>query len=69
MAVVTDEHPHTVGMFENKIEIINGVSSISSSTHDRIDMAPEEGSIIDIKFLSDHVLIILCQAAGTFMSL
>lgn len=64
--MVTDENPHRIGIFENKIEIINGVSSVSSTNFNHIDLDPEkEGRIIDVKFLSDHVLVILCQQEGT----
>lgn len=69
MAVVTDEKPHRVGIFENKIEIINGVSSILSTSHDYINLDPEkEGRIIDVKFLNDHVIVILCQSEGMYQT-
>lgn len=63
--MVTEEKPYTVGIFENKIEIINGISSAPSMDYTHVDMdAKSEGRIIDIKFLSDQVLIILCQPEG-----
>lgn len=56
-----------VGIFENKIEIINGISSAPSTDYTYVDMdVNSEGRIIDIKFLSDRVLVILCQPEGEF---
>lgn len=65
MAVVTDENPHRMGVFENKIEIINGVSSVSLTSYNHVNLDPEkEGRIIDVKFLNDYVVVMLCQPEG-----
>lgn len=57
-----------VGLFESKIEIINGVSSVPVTTYSNIDlglvMNGPGGRIIDIKFLNEKILLILWQREG-----
>lgn len=66
--MVSEEKPHTVEIFESKIEIINGVSSAALTElamGSNVD-PDKDGRIIDVKFLSDEVLVVLCQKGGTF---
>lgn len=56
----------TVGIFETKIEVINGISSAPSTAFYPIrclDPASER-RIVDIKFLNDGVLLALCHSKG-----
>lgn len=70
-AVVYEDKPHTVGIFETKLEIINGVSSAPVTTsHDSpsflargaTDSVPA-ARVLDLQFLDDRYLLLLCQAA------
>ena len=56
----------TVGIFETKIEVINGISSAPSTALYPVrclDPASER-RIVDIKFLNDDVLLALCHSKG-----
>lgn len=65
--MVTEEKPHRVGIFENKIEIIRGISSKPSTNFQQLELDPASvGRVIDIKFLSEHILVVLCQSEGTY---
>lgn len=65
--MVTEEKPHTIGIFENKIEIIRGISGKPSMDFRQIELDPANvGRVIDIKFLSEHILVVLCQPEGTY---
>ncbi|KAG6365016.1 hypothetical protein INS49_006622 [Diaporthe citri] len=63
-AVVTEENPFDVGVFETKIEVINGISSAPSTAfyHSHCMEPGSGGRIIDIKFLNDDVLLALCHS-------
>lgn len=65
--MVSEERPHTVSIFKSKIEIINGVSSAALTELAMVsDVDPEkDGRIIDVKFLDDQILVVLCQKEGT----
>lgn len=64
-AMITEERPHTVGIFETRIEIINGISSAPTSSYASTDLEVSHTTrLIDIKFLSDKVLLVLCQEEG-----
>lgn len=65
-AVVSEESPFDIGIFETKIEIINGISSAPSTAFyfgARLD-PNAESRIIDIKFLNQEVLLALCHSEG-----
>ncbi|KAL1880735.1 hypothetical protein Daus18300_001349 [Diaporthe australafricana] len=61
-AVVSEENPLDIGVFETKIEVINGVSSAPSTALYSIHCLDpgSDGRIIDIKFLNEEVLLALC---------
>lgn len=56
-----------VGIFETKIEVINGISSAPSTAFYPIHCLKPvgDGRIIDVKFLNDDVLLALCHSKGT----
>lgn len=68
--MVSEERRHVVGIFETKIEIINGISSAPVTTRrDDLDLEPlmggAPGRIVDVKFLDEDVLLALwAYAAG-----
>lgn len=71
-AVVYEDKSHPVGIFETKIEIINGISSAPTTTaYDSTNVLERSASdsvtaparVIDLKFLNDTSLLLLCQAA------
>lgn len=55
-----------VGIFETKIEVINGISSAPSTAfyHCHCLEPGSDGRIIDVKFLNDDVLLALCHHKG-----
>ncbi|KAI3401223.1 hypothetical protein diail_11929 [Diaporthe ilicicola] len=61
-AVVSEENPLDIGIFETKIEVINGISSAPSTAlyYIRCLDPGSDGRIIDIKFLNEQVLLALC---------
>lgn len=64
-AVLSEETPHTVGIFETKIEIINGISSAPLVSYTSKDLELSHAAqILDIKFLNDDFLALLCQEEG-----
>lgn len=66
-AVLFEEKPQKIGIFETKLEIINGVSSAPTTTWDsaKHELGPfSRGRVIDIKFLDDKLLLLLCQTDG-----
>lgn len=65
-AVVSEENPFDVGIFETKIEIINGVSSAPSTAFYYVShLDPHTDSrVVDIKFLNEEVLLALCHSEG-----
>lgn len=65
-AVVSDESPFDIGIFETKVEIINGISSAPSTAfYHGARLNPDtESRVIDIKFLNEEVLIALCHSEG-----
>lgn len=56
-----------VGIFETKIEVINGISSAPSTAFYSIHCLDPggDGGILDVKFLNDDVLLALCNSKGT----
>lgn len=56
-----------VGIFETKIEVINGISSAPSTAFYPIHCLDPggDGRILDAKFLNDDVLLALCNSKGT----
>lgn len=56
-----------VGIFETKIEVINGISSAPSTAFYAIHCLDPggDGRIVDAKFLNDDVLLALCHSKGT----
>lgn len=65
-AVVSEGHPFDIGIFETKIEIINGISSApSTALYSSARLDPDTDSrVIDIKFLDEEVLLALCCSDG-----
>lgn len=65
-AVVSEENPYDVGIFETKIQIIDGVSSAPSTAFYYISrLDPHTDSrVVDIKFLNEEVLLALCHSEG-----
>ncbi|KAJ4424298.1 hypothetical protein N0V82_000998 [Gnomoniopsis sp. IMI 355080] len=64
-AVLSKERPHTVNIFEIKIEIINGISSAPTVSHAQLDLdLSHTALLLDLKFLNDKVLLLLCQEEG-----
>lgn len=66
-AVVSEERPYVVNLFETKVEIINGISSSPSTECRSIEVGmglDTNGRLIDIKFLNDEVLLALWQPEG-----
>lgn len=62
--MVSEERRHVVGIFETKIEVINGISSAPVTTRrDDLDLEPlmggAPGRIVDVKFLDENVLLAL----------
>lgn len=55
-----------VGIFETKIEVINGISSAPSTAFYYCHcLEPgSDGRVIDVKFLNDDVLLALCHSRG-----
>lgn len=66
-AVVSEEDPFDIGVFETKIEIINGISSAPSTSFysvARLDPQAGDSRVIDVKFLNEEVLLALCHSEG-----
>lgn len=65
-AVVSEENPFDVGIFETKIEIINGVSSAPSTAFYYVSRSDPhtDSRVVDIKFLNGEVLLALCHSEG-----
>lgn len=66
-AAVSEQRRHVVGIFETKIEIINGISSMPVTTRSNLDLEPlmsAPGRIIDVKFLNAKVLLALWEYDG-----
>ncbi|ROV94685.1 hypothetical protein VSDG_06139 [Cytospora chrysosperma] len=65
-AVVSEENPFDVGIFETKIEIINGVSSAPSTAFYYVSCSDPhtDSRVVDIKFLNGEVLLALCHSEG-----
>lgn len=64
-ALLSEERPHTVGIFEAKIEIINGISSAPTVSYASMDIELSHAvRPLDIKFLNDRVLLLLYQEEG-----
>ncbi|KAJ0118432.1 hypothetical protein J7T55_009215 [Diaporthe amygdali] len=63
-AVVTEENPFEIAIFETKIEVINGISSAPSTAlyYSHCLDPGSDGRIIDIKFLDEEVLLALCHS-------
>lgn len=65
--MVSEERRHVVGIFETKIEIINGISSVPVTTRRNLDLEPlmsAPGRIIDVRFLNENVLLALWEYDG-----
>lgn len=61
-AVVSEDRPHTIGVFETNIEIINGISSAPKISYGSTDLdLGHAARLIDMKFLNASVLLVLCQ--------
>lgn len=65
-AVVSAENPLDVGIFETRIEIINGISSAPSTAfYVTASLDPHvDGRVVDVKFLNREVILALCHPEG-----
>lgn len=64
-AVLPEARPHTVEIFETRIEVINGISSTPTVFYTSTDLGLSHAAqLLDIKFLNDKVLLLLCQEEG-----
>ncbi|KUI64076.1 Anaphase-promoting complex subunit 4 [Cytospora mali] len=65
-AVISEGDPCNVGIFETKIEIINGISSAPSTAfYSGARLDPQtDCRFVDIKFLNEEVLLALCHSGG-----
>lgn len=64
-AAVSEESPCTCWIGQLDLDIVNGVSRITNERIHPIDLDSKvDGSIIDLKFLNEQILLMLCQPKG-----
>lgn len=63
--MLSKEGSHTIGIFETKLEVINGISSAPMVSYASLDLDLGHAALLlDIKFLNDTALLLLCQEEG-----
>ncbi|KAK7736209.1 hypothetical protein SLS53_007044 [Cytospora paraplurivora] len=65
-AIVSAENPLDIGIFETRIEIINGISSAPSTAfYVSASLDPHaDGRVVDVKFMNEEVVLALCHPEG-----
>lgn len=64
-AAVSIESPRTLWLGKSQLKIVNGVSEIQPTHIGPVDLGNKTGGpILDLKFLNEQQLLLLCQPEG-----